>query len=95
MNPFLYIVVQLIDLYFYVVLAAVIMSWLTAFNVINSRNQFVGQVGYALHRLTEPLLGPIRRYLPDLGGLDISPIVLLLAMQFVRYFVIYYGMRFL
>jgi YggT family protein len=95
MNPFLYILVQLIDLYFYVVLAAVIMSWLTAFNVINSRNQFVSQVGYALHRLTEPLLGPIRRYLPDLGGLDISPIILLLAMQFVRYFVVYYGLRFL
>jgi YggT family protein len=95
MNPFLYLIVQLFDLYFYVVLAAVIMSWLTAFNVINSRNQFVSQVAYALHRLTEPLLGPIRRLMPDLGGLDISPIILLLAMQFLRYFILYYGMLYL
>jgi YggT family protein len=95
MNPFLYVVLRLLDLYFYVVLAAVIMSWLTAFNVINSRNQFVGQIGYALHRLTEPLLAPIRRFLPDLGGLDISPIILLLALQFVQYFIAYYGVRYL
>ncbi|MBC8038556.1 MAG: YggT family protein, partial [Rhizobiales bacterium] len=55
-----------------------------AFNVINGSNPYVRQVGYALRRLTEPLLGPIRRILPDLGGIDISPIVLLLALYFLR-----------
>ena len=73
-------------LYFYVVFASVIYSWLVAFNVINPYNQFVRSIGTALHRLTEPLLRPIRRSLPDLGGLDVSPIVLLILMFFLEYF---------
>jgi YggT family protein len=92
MHPLLYLIVTLIDVYFWVILATVVLSWLLAFNVINGHNNFVRQVHYALRRLTDPLLSPIRRLLPDLGGLDISPIVLLLALQFVRYAVIYYGM---
>lgn len=59
-------------------------SWLYAFNVVNPSNQFVGMVGNALYRLTEPALRPIRNVLPDLGGIDISPIVLLLLIFFVR-----------
>ena len=59
-------------------------SWLYAFNVVNPSNQFVGMIGNALYRMTEPVLGPIRRVLPDLGGIDISPIVLLLAIFFLR-----------
>ncbi len=55
------------------ILITVIMSWLIGFNVINGANPYVRQISYALHRLTEPLLGPIRRFLPDLGGIDISP----------------------
>jgi YggT family protein len=74
---------MIISLFTYVVLAAVIMSWLLAFNVINMQNQFVRQVHYMLGQLTEPLLRPIRRFLPDLGGIDISPIVLLLALWFL------------
>lgn len=95
MNPFLWLILTVIDLYFWVILATVIMSWLVAFNIINGSNPYVRQIGYALRRLTEPLLGPIRRFLPDLGGIDISPVILLLALQVVRYFVQYYGMRLL
>ena len=94
-NPFLWLIITIIDIYFWVILASVIVSWLIAFNVINGSNNFVRQVGFALSRLTEPLLGPIRRRLPDLGGIDISPIVLLIGLQFVRYLVAYYGSRLL
>lgn len=95
MNPFLWLILTVIDLYFWVILATVILSWLVAFNVVNGSNPHVRQIGYALRRLTEPLLGPIRRMLPDLGAIDISPIILLLGLQVVRYFVAYYGMRLL
>jgi len=95
MNPFVWLIVTIIDIYFWIILATVILSWLTAFNVINGSNPYVRQFAYALRRLTEPLLGPIRRFLPDLGGIDISPIVLLIALQFVRYLIIYYSYRIL
>lgn len=94
-NPFLWLVLTLLDLYFYVIFATVIMSWLIAFNVINGSNPYVRQIAHALRRLTEPLLGPIRRMLPNLGAIDISPIVLLIVLQFVRYLVAYYGMIYL
>ena len=94
-NPFLWLILTLLDIYFYVILATVIMSWLIAFNVINGSNPYVRQVAYALRRLTEPLLGPIRRMMPNLGAIDISPIILLIALQVVRYFVAYYGMMLL
>ncbi len=60
------------------------MSWLTSFNVINTHNRFVYLVGDFLYRITEPALKPIRRFMPQLGGLDISPIILILAIYFVR-----------
>jgi YggT family protein len=93
MNPIIWLIWQVLNLYFYVILATVIVSWLIAFNIINGSNPYVRQVIYALRQLTEPLLGPIRRMMPDLGGLDISPIILLLALQFVQYIVVYYGTR--
>ena len=71
-------------LYWWIIILSAIFSWLYAFNVVNPRNQFVGSVGNMLFRLTEPALRPIRRYMPDLGGIDISPIVLLLIIYFVR-----------
>jgi YggT family protein len=77
-----------IHLYEYVVIASVIFSWLIAFNVINGYNPFVRSVWQALGAVTEPLLRPIRRFMPDLGGLDISPIVLLLLCYFVRFVII-------
>ena len=73
-----------LNLYWWVIILSAIFSWLYAFNVVNPRNQFVGSIGNMLHRLTEPALRPIRRYLPDLGGIDISPIILLLLIFFVR-----------
>jgi YggT family protein len=82
MNPFLWLILTVINIYFWIILAMVILSWLVAFNVVNRSNPYVRQIGYALERLTEPLLRPIRRFLPDLGGIDLSPIVLLIAMQF-------------
>jgi YggT family protein len=68
----------------------VIMSWLLAFNVVNIHHPFVRQVTYFLTRLTEPLLAPIRRVLPNLGGLDLSPVVLFIALLFVERLIIHY-----
>ena len=77
-------IVMALDLYWWVIIASAIFSWLYAFNVVNSRNQFVGSIGNMLFRLTEPALRPIRRFIPDLGGIDISPIILLLIIFFIR-----------
>ena len=73
-----------IDIYTWIVIASAIMSWLVAFGVINVRNQFIRVVVDLLYRLTEPLLRPIRRFLPNLGGVDISPIILLLGLYFLE-----------
>lgn len=77
-----------LDIYWWLLIAAAIFSWLYAFNVVNPRNQVVGMVGNFLFRITEPALRPIRRLLPDLGGIDISPIILLLIIFFLRQFII-------
>jgi len=77
-------IVMALDLYWWIIIASAIFSWLYAFNVVNSRNQFVGSIGNMLYRLTEPALRPIRRFMPDLGGVDISPIILLLLLFFLR-----------
>lgn len=74
----------LITLYTYVVIAGVVMSWLMAFGVINTHNPFVRTLWEALNAVTEPFLRPIRNMLPNMGGIDISPIVLLLACFFVQ-----------
>ncbi|RWK03329.1 YggT family protein [Mesorhizobium sp.] len=81
-------IVMALDLYWWVIIASAIFSWLYAFNVVNSRNQFVGTIGNMLYRLTEPALRPIRRFMPDLGGIDISPIILLLIIFFIRQFLL-------
>ena len=94
-NPFLWLILNILSLYFYVILATVIMSWLIGFNVINGSNPYVRQIGYALRQLTEPLLRPIRNLLPDLGGLDISPIILLLLLQFVQRGIEYLAFKYL
>ena len=83
-HPVIWLILNLLNLYFWVILITVIMSWLIGFNVINGANPYVRQISYALHRLTEPLLGPIRRMLPDLGGIDISPIILIFALMFLE-----------
>jgi YggT family protein len=74
----------LLTLYSYVIIASVVLSWLTAFNVVNPFNPLVRSIGQFFHAVTEPLLRPIRRLLPDLGGIDVSPVVLLLGIFFVQ-----------
>ena len=78
-----------LDLYTYVIIGVAVLSWLLAFNVINIHNDFVRSVWNGLNALTEPLLRPIRRWLPAMGGLDISPIVLLLAIYFLQRLIAY------
>ena len=83
-DPIFRIIDIALQMYVYVVIAAAILSWLVAFNVVNTRNQVVYQIGNALYRLTEPALRPIRRFLPNLGGIDLSPVVLLLLIYFLQ-----------
>ncbi|MCB5202491.1 YggT family protein [Neorhizobium sp. T786] len=73
-----------LNLYTWVLIGSAIFSWLYAFNVINSSNQFVNAIGTFLHNVTEPVLRPIRRVMPNLGGIDISPIIVLLIIFFLR-----------
>jgi YggT family protein len=75
---------QIIQLYIYVLIIQVIMSWLIAFNVINTRNRFVYMLADIAYKLTEPALRPIRRILPNFGGIDLSPIVLILLLGFLQ-----------
>ena len=84
MNALLSLILMILDFYTYIIFAMVIMSWLITFNVINLNNRFVYMLWDAVNKLTAPLLGPIRRFLPNFGGLDVSPIVLLLAIFFIR-----------
>ena len=90
MNPFIWLLFNLIDLYWYIILATVVVSWLVSFNIINFGNPYVRQANSILRKLTEPVLSPIRRVLPDLGGLDFSPVVLLIGLQFVKRAILYY-----
>ncbi len=74
----------LLDVLFWIIMIQIVLSWLVAFNVINTSNDFVRQFLYALDRVTEPLYRPIRRILPDFGGLDFSPMVVLLAISILQ-----------
>ena len=74
----------ILDLYWMIIIASAIYSWLYAFNVVNMNNQFVASISNFLHQATEPLLRPIRRVMPNLGTIDLSPIVLLLGIIFIR-----------
>jgi YggT family protein len=86
----MYALFQTIDLalsiFTWILIGSAIFSWLFAFNVINSSNRFVATLGQLFYNVTEPVLRPIRRFMPDLGGIDISPIVLLLIIFFLRSF---------
>jgi len=78
-----------INLYIWLLIINVALSWLVAFNVVNTRNRFVYMIGDFLHRVTEPALRPIRRIIPNLGGIDISPVVLILVLVFARNLLLY------
>ena len=79
-----YLVLQILKLYTYVVIANVVVSWLVAFNVLNTSNRFVYSILEFTYKLTDPILNYIRRFLPNLGAFDISPIILLLLIWFVE-----------
>ena len=79
-----YLVLQILKLYSYVVIINVIISWLVAFNILNTQNRFVYSILELSYRLTDPILNKIRHFLPNLGSLDISPIILLLLIWFVE-----------
>jgi len=82
--PVLQLLLTVIDLYMWVVIIGVILSWLVAFKVVNTSNRFVYMVGDFIHRVTEPALAPIRRVLPHLGNIDVSPLVLILLLYFLQ-----------
>ncbi|MBE3110886.1 MAG: YggT family protein [Acidobacteria bacterium] len=84
MVPLIGFIVLVIDLYIWVIIASAILSWLIAFNVVNTQNRFVYTVADMLYRVTEPALRPIRSILPNLGGIDISPVILILLLLFIR-----------
>ena len=79
-----YLVLQILKLYSYVVITNVVLSWLIAFNVLNTQNRFVYSILELSYRLTDPILNKIRRFLPNLGSLDISPVILLLLIWFIE-----------
>lgn len=90
MRALLDVILIALDIYMWIVIAAVILSWLVAFNVINTRNPFVAAVAEFLYRITEPVLRPIRNLMPNLGGIDISPIVLFLIIILIQRVIAYY-----
>ncbi len=83
MVPLIGFIVYVIQLYIWVIIASAILSWLIAFNVVNTQNRFVYSVADMLYRVTEPALRPIRSILPNLGGIDISPVILILILMFI------------
>ena len=90
MIPVLNTIMYALNIYIWIMIAAAIFSWLFAFNVINSRNQFVNMIGRFLFNVTEPVLKPIRRFMPDLGGVDISPIIVFIVIYLIQQLIIYY-----
>ena len=84
MQSFLILIDTLVTLIVWILIFQVIMSWLIALNIVNTHNRFVWQINYALHKLTNPLLSPIQQILPNLGGIDISPVILIIVLHFAR-----------
>jgi YggT family protein len=94
-NPFLWLISQVIWIYIYLLIASAVLSWLVAFNVVNARNDIVRNIGYFLYRVTDPLLRPIRAILPAMGGIDISPIILIIGLMFFERLIYWVYIRFL
>ncbi|PZU86035.1 MAG: hypothetical protein DI527_20430 [Chelatococcus sp.] len=90
MRAVLDVVLLALQLYVWILIASAVLSWLIAFNVVNTRNQFVATIWDTLYRVTEPALRPIRNRLPNLGGIDISPIILLLIIFFIQSVIAHY-----
>jgi YggT family protein len=90
MYALFYVIYLALQFYLYLVVAWVVLSWLIAFNVVNTRNQVVAMVADFLYRITEPALGPIRKVMPNLGAIDISPIVLFFIIIFFQQVILRY-----
>ena len=84
MHSFLILIDSIVNLIVWLIILQVILSWLIALNILNSGNRFVWQINYSLHKLTNPLLSPIQQLLPNLGGIDISPVILIIVLHFAR-----------
>lgn len=86
MVAFFWLIHTVLDIYFWILIASAIYSWLYAFNVVNTRNQAIASIGHFLYSVTEPVLAPIRRRMPNLNGIDISPIIVIVLIQFIQIF---------
>jgi YggT family protein len=93
MNPFLWLIDTVITLYIWILIAAAVLSWLIAFNVVNPRSPIVSNIGEFLYRVTEPALRPIRSIMPNLGGIDISPVILIIVLLFLKQFIFWLYIR--
>jgi YggT family protein len=96
MHALFSVILLALELYTYIIVVVAILSWLIAFNVVNMYNDLVRSIWTGLNALTEPALKPIRRFLPSMGGMDISPVILLLIIYFIRQLIIdnFYRMSF-
>ena len=93
-NPIIALILLLLDFYWWVVVIAVIVSWLIAFNVINTFNNFVRTLLRALEAMTEPVFRRVRKVVPPMGGLDFSPLIVLIVIWFVRYTIVWASTRY-
>ncbi len=89
MTALILLIITVINLLIWVIIIGAVLSWLILFNVVNLNNRFVYLVYDTINRLTDPLLNPIRRFLPNMGGIDISPVVLILILWFIRNLIVY------
>jgi len=90
MRALLDIILLVLQIYIWLLIAAAVLSWLIAFNVVNTRNPVVTSIGEFLYRITEPFLRPIRSLLPNLGGIDVSPVILILIILFIENVIVRY-----
>ena len=90
MRALLDVILLVLQIYVWLLIAAAVLSWLIAFGVVNTRNQAVAMLADFLYRITEPALRPIRTVLPHLGGIDISPVILILIIYFIQEVIIRY-----
>ena len=84
MNSVVILVSQVIELFIWLLIIQAILSWLIAFGIVNTQSSFVNMVGNFLYKITEPLLRPIKKILPDFAGVDISPVILIILLIFLR-----------
>jgi YggT family protein len=90
MRALLEVILMALEIYVWLLIASAVLSWLIAFNVVNTRNQFVSMLWDFLYRITEPALRPIRSIMPNLGGIDISPVILILIIIFIEKVIVAY-----